>query len=189
MSDQNSTIDWPAIERDFRAGSMSNRQLADWYSISEGAIRKRAKKEGWTKSGTQPKVRTESAHRAPLAPTPTTPETTAPEAIVSRGRNLTLRLLDELEATTSRIGELEMMIDAVADGEDAEEQRKVLKQIISLKQRAEILKSLALSAKTLSETTTAAPAGKKAEKQAAAERVASKFGVRTPPKLVVDNKP
>lgn len=44
------------LERDYCAGQLSLRDLADIYGISEGAIRKRAKKHGWVrseKSGTQ----------------------------------------------------------------------------------------------------------------------------------------
>lgn len=165
---------------------MSNRELADWYSISEGAIRKRAKKESWVKTGTQAKPRT-TADRIVITPTPVTPETTSPEAIVGRGRNLTLRLLDELDATTSKIGELESIIDTAVDGEDADNKREALKQAISLKQRAEVLKSLALAAKTLNESGAAADGGKKAQRQRSAEQVAqpgSKFAPPAPPKTV-----
>lgn len=44
------------LERDYCAGQLSLRYLADIYGISEGAIRKRAKKHGWVrteKKGTQ----------------------------------------------------------------------------------------------------------------------------------------
>ncbi|WJV61069.1 hypothetical protein PCO87_14195 [Pectobacteriaceae bacterium C52] len=44
------------LERDYCAGQLSLRDLADIYGISEGAIRKRAKKHGWVrteKKGTQ----------------------------------------------------------------------------------------------------------------------------------------
>ncbi|WIJ63387.1 hypothetical protein OI978_21500 [Serratia nevei] len=42
------------LERDYCAGQLSLRDLAEIYGISEGAIRKRAKKHGWVrKSGTQ----------------------------------------------------------------------------------------------------------------------------------------
>lgn len=39
--------DWEAIERDYRAGVLSVREVAKIYGISEAAIRKRATKEGW----------------------------------------------------------------------------------------------------------------------------------------------
>ena len=41
------TPDWLAIEGEYRAGSDSLRAIADRQGISEGAIRKRAKKNGW----------------------------------------------------------------------------------------------------------------------------------------------
>lgn len=180
MTDKKPSVDWDEIKRDYLSGSMSNRELAAWYSISEGAIRKRAKKEGWVKTGTQPEVRTEP-QTITIVQTPVTPETTSPEAIVGRGRNLTLRLMDELEATTSKLGELEMIIDTAVDGEDADNKREALKQAISLKQRAEVLKSLALAAKTLNESGAAADGGKKAQRQRSAEQVVQPGGRFAPP--------
>lgn len=185
MADKKPAVDWEEIKRDYLSGSMSNRELAAWYSISEGAIRKRAKKEGWVKTGTQPDVRTEP-QTITITQTPVTPETTSPEAIVGRGRNLTLRLLDELDATTSKLGELEMIIDTAVDGEDRVKAKEALNQAISLKQRAEVLKSLALAAKTLNESGAAADGGKKAQRQRSAEQVAqpgSKFAPPAAPKV------
>lgn len=39
------------LERDYCAGQLSLRDMAEIYGISEGAIRKRAKKYGWVRSG------------------------------------------------------------------------------------------------------------------------------------------
>ena len=41
------TIDWEAVEREYRAGQLSNRMIAEKHGISETAIRKRAKRDGW----------------------------------------------------------------------------------------------------------------------------------------------
>lgn len=41
--------DWDAIEREFRMGLRTNSAIARSFGITEGAIRKRAKAEGWTK--------------------------------------------------------------------------------------------------------------------------------------------
>lgn len=48
-------IDWIAIEGEYRSGHRSLRQIADDYSVTEGAIRAKAKKGGWTRdpSGTK----------------------------------------------------------------------------------------------------------------------------------------
>lgn len=39
--------DWEAIEREYRAGQLSIREIAREHGLSDGAIRKRAKAEGW----------------------------------------------------------------------------------------------------------------------------------------------
>lgn len=52
--------DWSAIERDYRSGDTSIRSLAERYGISDTAIRKKAKSEGWQQGE---KVRTESSHQ------------------------------------------------------------------------------------------------------------------------------
>ncbi|MDH2234148.1 hypothetical protein N5K37_29965 [Delftia tsuruhatensis] len=41
--------DWERIELDYRAGIKTLRQIADQHGITEGAIRKRAKRDEWTR--------------------------------------------------------------------------------------------------------------------------------------------
>ncbi|HDU8566335.1 TPA: hypothetical protein RG686_003705, partial [Morganella morganii] len=41
--------DWEAIESAYRAGVMSLREIASQHDISEGAIRKRAKRDDWSR--------------------------------------------------------------------------------------------------------------------------------------------
>lgn len=50
-------IDWGAIERDFRAGMLSLREIGRRFGVTEGAIRKKAKAESWTRNLAE-KVRT-----------------------------------------------------------------------------------------------------------------------------------
>jgi len=47
--------DWLEIEGDFRAGVKSLREIANEHGLTEGAIRKRAKRDGWLRdpSGTK----------------------------------------------------------------------------------------------------------------------------------------
>lgn len=40
-------IDWEAIEREYRAGQLSVREIGRRYSVTDGAIRQRAKREKW----------------------------------------------------------------------------------------------------------------------------------------------
>lgn len=41
--------DWEAIEREFRAGQLSIMEIARRHGLSDTAIRKRAKRDGWTR--------------------------------------------------------------------------------------------------------------------------------------------
>ena len=45
--------DWEAIERAYRAGSLSIRNIADQHGVSDTSIRKRAKKHGWQRDLTE----------------------------------------------------------------------------------------------------------------------------------------
>lgn len=42
-------VDWEAIEREYRAGQLSVREIARQFELTEGAIRKRAKLDGWSR--------------------------------------------------------------------------------------------------------------------------------------------
>ncbi|MDR3671477.1 MAG: hypothetical protein P4L36_11560 [Holophaga sp.] len=42
--------DWEAIQEAFRAGAQSLREIAGKHGVTEGAIRARAKKAGWTRA-------------------------------------------------------------------------------------------------------------------------------------------
>lgn len=53
-----STPDWAEIERDYCAGQLSLRALAEKYSVSHTAIRKRAKAAGWKQVSTSRTVST-----------------------------------------------------------------------------------------------------------------------------------
>ena len=46
-------IDWESIERDYRAGLLSLRGIADKNGSNEGTIRSRAKKHGWLRDLTE----------------------------------------------------------------------------------------------------------------------------------------
>lgn len=50
MTEPRKPIDWEAIEREYRAGQLSLREIGRQYELSEGAIRKRAKAERWERA-------------------------------------------------------------------------------------------------------------------------------------------
>jgi hypothetical protein len=181
---KNKAIDWKRVEADFRAGIMSIREIARFYEISDTAVHKKAKVEGWERKPKAPGPFEEyrSQRSAPIQGEILPPPSVKPEALTDRGRVLTGRLLDELEAVTTHAGELE---DLICQEEGDPRRRQALLKAISLPERAKTLKDIALTMKTLNEA--GVPEGKKAEKQRQAEEASNKFGVRGPPRLVADN--
>lgn len=161
--------EWDRIELEYLAGDVSVREIADRYSISDTAIRKRAKAQGWVRAVRRPStVRTSEvpAQRAPRAPS----EPVEAAVIAERGRQLVGRMLDELDATTTHQGELEEMIEDVTANDRDSKRRDAMMGAISLGGRAKTLKELATAFKTINEA--AAPQGKKAAQQDRAREVA-----------------
>lgn len=60
--------DWEAIQRAYRAGSLSVRSIGEQHSINHATILKRAKKEGWTRDLTD-QVRTATKQKVTSAVT------------------------------------------------------------------------------------------------------------------------
>ena len=47
--DPKPSVDWEAIEREYRAGQLSVSEIGRRLGVTEGAIRKRVKRDGWTR--------------------------------------------------------------------------------------------------------------------------------------------
>lgn len=177
-----STIDWARIEIEYFAGEDSIREIADRHEISDTAIRKRAKAEKWIRP-----VRTANRRepeRSPPPPPPSEPDKPVePSAIADNGRSLVARMLDELDAVTSRRGELEDLIIDATEGDDEDARRDSMMRAVSLSSRAATMKTLALALKTLNEAS--APQGKKAAQQEKANSVGggTRFAALGPPTL------
>ncbi|WP_380925457.1 hypothetical protein [Sphingomonas leidyi] len=180
MAKRTSSIDWPRIELEYLAGEDSIREIADRHEISDTAIRKRAKAEGWSRP-----VRTANRREPERSPPP--PPRIDPEAprdhaaIADDGRGLVGRMLDELDTLTSRRGELEDIIIEATDGDDDDAKRDAMMKALSLPSRANTMKTLALALKTLNEAS--APQGKKAAAQEKAQEVGRRFAPIGPPSL------
>jgi hypothetical protein len=157
-------VDWESIERRYRAGQMSNRMLAEEYGVSEGMIRKRARKEGWTKdlSDTVRKavrselVRTEV--RTPHATEREVIETAAATgATVVRTHRKDIRTAAELvsllmgqliDAAQSR-EELENIIEEETKEDEGAQRRNRLHKAVSLPTHAATIRDLTTAAKNL----------------------------------------
>ena len=178
MTKRDKPIDWPGIEADYTKGRVSIREIARWYGVTDAAIRKKAKASGWLREDQPGHV--DKTER--IVARVFTPE---PGDLTEKARGIAGRMMDELDVVTSLHGELEDMICAE---ESDSRRRQALLKAISLAERANTLKNISATLKTLNEA--ALPEGKKAQRQANAESASSagKYAVRSGPKLVVNNK-
>lgn len=171
MLEEEKILDWPTIEADYRAGMKTLRTMAEEHGISDGAIRKRAKKEDWTRdlSGkiaakAQDNLQQETA-RMELRTSGAIAEKTlvavnaqvqtdivmAHRADIQRARSLSMNLLSELEAQTDGLELLEELADIMhePDEKGQDKRNELLRKVISLGSRATTMKTLADSLKSL----------------------------------------
>ena len=193
-NDATPRTDWAAVRVAYEETSKSVRALAKEAGVSEGAVRKRAKAETWVRKAA------ESTQAAPAASVPGVSGDIAAAlavleadvaVIVNRGRDLALRMLSELEATTTHVDELEEMISAETVGHQNGQRRHSMLQAISLPSRSMVGKNLAGMLKTLGDALPGAGSGKKEAARDAARAAGSGGRFATPsgpPRLVVNNK-
>jgi hypothetical protein len=180
--------DWVAVEGDYRETRKSIREIGRQHGVPEASIRKRAKAEGWTRPDMK-KVR--AAHKEVRAAANVLATTTSsdPEDLVTRGRDIVGRLMDELSSVTANYGEIEEMILAETEGDENDKRRDAMLKAVSLSSRAGVARNLATAFKTLQESGAGGKKGKKEQQAEAAQEIASagRFAPRRTPKLVVDN--
>lgn len=182
MTDDKKTVDWAGIERDYTTTTRSIREIARWFSLSEGAIRKKAKADGWVRKAS---TQQDAPAHPPVVDVPRSSDVPKVEEVIGRGRNLADRMLDELDALTLHRGEMDVIIQ---ENEQDPARLQALKQAVSLPVRVKTLQTLALAIKTMGETA-ASGGGKKQQRQDRAETASSggKYGVRSGPRLAVNN--
>ncbi|MBY6265561.1 hypothetical protein EI613_27105 [Azospirillum sp. 412522] len=184
-------IDWTAIEAAFRAGKLSNRQIAERFGVSEANIRKRAKAGDWVRSA-QPRAHLPVAEILPPVDRSARPVLSAePREPVAHAREIAGRMLDELDTVTSHVGELEQLIEVeTADDRDGRRRAAMLKAI-SLPARSMTLKTIMQALAVAKEVAgVGIGGGKKEEAKAKAQEAAkpgNKFAPPAPPRLAVDN--
>ncbi|HBT6084018.1 MULTISPECIES: hypothetical protein [Klebsiella] len=165
------TPDWEAIESAYRAGLMSLREIASQHGISEGAIRKRAKRDDWSrdlaakvkeraddlvrKAEVRKQVRTETALSERVL-IEATAEVVAAVRMEHRGdirraREITSALFDELGAECADVDSLrklgELMLSPDENGRD--KLNEIYHSIISMPERVKAVKALSDALKNL----------------------------------------
>lgn len=161
-------VDWEAVERDYRAGLKSLREIGIGHGVTHGAIRKRAGRDGWDRDlSARIKAKAESLVSKAEVPTTVSTDTAAEEkAIVeanataimrvrlehrkdiARARTLAMDLLAELEQTAEAaplIERLEALVaaDAGLDGAIVLKRQQQLVKVLELGNRTATMKMLA----------------------------------------------
>lgn len=168
-SKSKSSVDWERIEVEYRAGVLSLREIADKYGITEGAIRKRAKRDSWERDlSAKIKAKTESLVRKELVRSTVRIETATEKEVVDatadavavieikqrkdigRNRSLAMRLMEELEVTTDSKELFAQLGEIMSGSEEFSDQAKALyRKAISMPQRVDSMQKLANTMKVL----------------------------------------
>ncbi|HEV8552526.1 MAG TPA: hypothetical protein VGR65_03940 [Casimicrobiaceae bacterium] len=164
-------VDWEAIEAGYRCGVLSIREIAKTHGLSDGAVRKRAKRDGWDRDLT---AKVNAKVRSELVRTEVRTEVRIQDAVSERamveaaatqiitlvrehrgqiGRNRALvdKLMAQLELAADNRDLLEGIIDEVencATGASTQRHAALMKAV-SLSTHAGVLKNLADTLKTV----------------------------------------
>jgi hypothetical protein len=164
-------VDWEGVERDYSAGILSLRELADKYSVAHVTIKKKADRLNWARN-LGAKINAEAERRANTATANSDANSkkaiTEKEIInanaqaivdiklghrtdIARGRGLVAKLFDELESCTDN-KELFDELGELLRSEDKNGQDKLndlYHKIISMPQRIDSVKKLSESLRIL----------------------------------------
>lgn len=167
--------DWERIEVEYRAGVLSLREIAAGHGITEGAIRQYAKgtktRLKWERDLTAKiKVKAEEILRTDLLRSTLRTETATEREVVDatanvvasvqisqrkdigRNRNLSMKLMEELEATTDNKELFAQLGEIMSGSEEVSDSMKALyRKVISMPQRIESMWKLANTMKVLIE--------------------------------------
>jgi hypothetical protein len=169
MGSYNKRVDWVRIEKLYRAGMLSIREIGRECGTTAPNIAYHAKKNGWTRDLTQEvRKRTRSKLLENMAQIHDATDTinhikqVSDDEIIEQasrtqvqvirehqrtlgsGHGLVMRMLHELDATTTLRGEMEAMIRSEIQGR----RQGAMMSAISLAGRATVLRDLAIAAKT-----------------------------------------
>ena len=172
------SVDWEAIEREYRAGQCSVAKIGRRFGISHPAILKRAKRDGWTRN-LAAKVR--EAVTAKLVTSEVTGAAGQRETIeaaaarvvqvvrehrtsIGRAQRLVDALFGELEEATGNRDEIEEAIEAERRDEDkgkrraydaSSKRRAMMLRAVALPSRSAVIVNLSGALRTLSRPTAA----------------------------------
>lgn len=152
--------DWDAIERDYRTGKFTFRELELKHGVPNSTITRRAKKEGWTQDLTdavrqatnaaliQERVQQECSNAQQNAATAVLAAAELNKQVIlghrkhlAEASSLAVGLLEELKAIGGAKDDL-MRIAEIAGGDDPERMKDVIRKVSSVHARASSAKTL-----------------------------------------------
>jgi len=154
-------IKWDDIEREYRAGQLSNSEIARQFGCVEGAIRARAQKYNWKRdlvSAVNKRIQSDLL-RDDVRETNAQNEDQIIRDAAARGvevvrqhrdgirmgRNLVGRLMHELDFTTSHISELQDDIYEETKDDTAQKRQSFMLRAVSLPSRSSTIRDLTLA--------------------------------------------
>lgn len=198
-------IDWPAIYVDWRTGEFTNGALARKHGISRARLGQKAREDGWTIThgpAVDPIVIDDDDLETPAERTVKPGKTKSAKIpdLLKQSKDIVQRLIDEVDSVTTYHGEIR---DIILQEETDVVRRRIALKAISVSERTKTMKDLVTTLRMIEappgakavgrpkkEATDDAdqPQGKKAQRQAEAEKSAQTgpFAVPQPPKLVVN---
>ena len=158
----NRAFDWESIEKDYRAGILSIREVAKLNGISEGAIRKNAKAQGWARDLSikiAEKVRTDlvrsGTHQGPesereiidFAAATVVQVVRSHRKRIGQGHDLTELLTNQLIDVVGQRDAFETIISGMCEGDQTGERESKLMRAVSIGTHAAIALNLANATK------------------------------------------
>jgi len=164
-------VDWESVERDYSAGLLSLREIADRHGTNEGTIRSRAKVNDWSRNLSQKIAqKVESISRKEVSRSTSRSEKAITEkeiieanaqAIVNiklahrgdirKSKNIVNALFDELELTTDNRELFEQLGELLRQESESGQDKlnDIYKKVISMPQRIDGVKKLTDALKTM----------------------------------------
>lgn len=156
--------DWEAIHGEYRAGQLSNVMLGKKYGVSEGAIRKKAKAEGWQKDlagEVRAQVKEKLVREEVRAPNARDKEiveaaaNTGADVVrrhrrdIAKGHGLVNLLFGQLEQAATNREEIEDAICEETKNDDTTRRRTQMLKLVGLASHAGVLRDLSTALKNL----------------------------------------
>lgn len=170
MSDPKAKIDWEAIARAYRAGTLSIREIARQHDITDTYIRRRAKQDGWERDLTaqvaekvrtalvRDTVRKDNARTDNPATEREIVESAAAMVVqvvrehrvgIARGRGIVALLMEQLADVALTRPEIEATIEEETKDDEFPDRRNKMLKAVALPTHAGIIKDLTVAMKAL----------------------------------------